>query len=438
MDNINENVFAQYKNGMDAVYSDLHPKSYDNRPWLQAQMPISRPADIIKEIERRRRFFDEKWRNEDTKSRLVSLEMQSEEIFVPRQGHLELAQLLQEKVFARYHNVDISVPGFILPTHQTTTGARNLVIYGESGSGKSRAVRAAASLFPQVIVHSSYKGKPLTMKQVSYVRVITPVKAGAKVLFFDICSELIKALGKKPMSGNPSEDALALKLSQDAKTMGIGFIIVDELQHMLDQSSKLRRTTMAAFTRLNEISGIPIIFIGTPDTKKIFKRMHSARRCIMVHWKKVQSGEWNQWLESVLSQHLVREPIELNGPLSKFIWEFSLGLPSLVASLFTQAQRLTLLDGREKVLEDDWKRAAKAIDSTDEAVQKLRVIMLRNAEKARAERAAAEHEASKSQPAPSGAPGSHGTTSSPTTEAKLPKKRSQDKVPNDPQPSFEE
>ena len=418
------NKYEKYVDGMEAIYSDLTSKSYDNRPWLHAQMPISHPEDIRREMERRNRYFDAKWREEDSASRRGHLEQQAIEYFVPRQAHVELAQMLQEKLVARYRDMDISAPGFFTPQYRPPTGygARNLVISGDSGTGKSSAIRAAASLCPQVIVHSEYKGKPFTMKQVSYVRVIAPVRAGAKALFTSICTALNGALGvSRSVSG--SEDALASKIGHDAKTMGLGFLIIDETQNILKQRQNLQGTTLDAFTRLNELSGLPLIFVGTPEVKEVFNStMHSARRCMIIDWKKVQSKEWNTWLEGVLSQHLVRDPIELTGELSQFIWEFSQGLPSLVASLVTQAQRFALLNDREIVLPEDWGRAQAVLNkSVKPATDAIRLENQKKAETKRAKRT------EEQKPSMAG-----GKSSSKT------KQQSEDHVPIDPVPQLED
>jgi hypothetical protein len=77
------------------------------------------------------------------------------------------------------------------------TTAECAIITGVSGAGKTTAVNRILQLYPQVIRHQVYKGKPLTRTQIVWLKVDCPFDGSIATLCRIIFKEIDKLTGER-------------------------------------------------------------------------------------------------------------------------------------------------------------------------------------------------------------------------------------------------
>ena len=373
---------------MKAIYADEHPVHYKGYPLLESQMPLHTRQDIEAELRLRNEFFNPVFLSYDRPSRGDILELWKTKFFILRDVHVDFAMALKRTVFSRYHGIDVFRPGYFAPStdvaderepsddldSEEETFPRNLAVIGESGSGKTSLLRSICKILPQVVVHNRYGDSKLMMKQLQYVRLICPKKSGAKPLWTNFYLGFNKALGQQIKTRGWTEADLEEKIAQDVKTSGLGFIIIDEIQNMLF-GDKRTEELLAAFTRLNELCGVPLVFVGTPEIGKyIESAMHSARRAAgVVRWKTLARGEeWDKWFPEVLTRGLVQVPLPFTTEISEYFYDFSQGRVDAAVSLFIKAQQIALDGDREEIRGSDLDKAKEHLYLIANNLEKIR------------------------------------------------------------------
>jgi AAA domain len=427
-------TYEKYRSGMDAIYSENHPEHHKGYPWLESQIPIHSREEIKKELAIRGEFFRPEHLKLDASSRGEHLEQYRRECFILRDVHVDLAMQIKRTVFARHYGIDIFRKGHFntecvkaCPTPVGADGfndedhsiARNVAILGPSGSGKTTAMRIVSRLFPQVVIHREYGKTPFMVKQLNFLRVICPKASGAKAVWTNFYEALNLALGTNISTKGLTEAKLQERIAMDTRLHGISFLVIDEMQNLL-LTGGYADETLAAFTRLNELAGLPLIYIGTPEIAEFLKaEMHSARRAAgSLPWKAMGlNDEWHWWVREVLKRGLVRTELKWTKELSEDFFDYSQGRVDLVVHLFTKAQQLVLDDGRESIRGTDIDKAKEYLHMTKELQDELR----EDRAKHEAELAAAQGKESES----------------PEKPAKKPRnKKGVEETPNDPEPDI--
>jgi hypothetical protein len=167
------------------------------------------------------------------------------------------------------------------------------------------------------------------------------------------------------------------KISADARVSGLGFIIVDEIQNLKMLNDNLAAEVLAAFTRLNEMSGIPLILLGTQDVALGLKAlMHSARRAAgSEQWKTMGPGkEWDDWLREVLTKGVVKKALPFTKATSEYFYEYSQGIAHAAVALFYKAQEIVLDSGRDEIRESDLEAAKTKLYLMDNRLAEVRAL----------------------------------------------------------------
>ena len=185
-------------------------------------------------------------------------------------------------------------------------------------------------------------GRQFTTLQTPCLRVLCPVKGGAKSLYGQIIRNFTKRVGtpyRSPRTSADGED----KINAIGKTGGIAFIMIDETDNILRQG-RFEEDTLSAFTRLNELAGIPLVKVGTElSFKKISQRDHSARRATgMPFWSRfAHDEEWRDWLARGLQYHLTKKPLVFTDEISELFYSYTQGVSDNAIALFVKSQELS-------------------------------------------------------------------------------------------------
>ena len=132
-------------------------------------------------------------------------------------------------------------------------------IDGPSGVGKTTIYNLHKKKYPDV---SASDGE---YKNVLYSRIPCPAYIGG------LASKLLYDLGDPFYHRHGNITVTTHRLYDLLKACGVKIIFLDEVQHLVDRNSqKLIRDSSDWFKELIDETKIPVIFLGMPDSKRIF------------------------------------------------------------------------------------------------------------------------------------------------------------------------
>lgn len=156
-----------------------------------------------------------------------------------------------------------------------------LSLIGIGGSGKSAAIGAMLTRYPQVIVHDwGIRGQ---FTQIVWIAVTTPANANLSDLFTTMAEAVDEALGnEKPVYAKEiaKEKSVGMKAEYIAKLVrifGIGAIIMDEVQNL--DRKRYRESSLDSLMTLINTTKVAIVIVGTQDAMNmIYAKYYLARR----------------------------------------------------------------------------------------------------------------------------------------------------------------
>ena len=138
-------------------------------------------------------------------------------------------------------------------------------ILGISGIGKSTTVESILSLYPQVIRHTQYRGIPLVMHQISWLKIDCSCDGSLKGLCMDFFRELDGLLGtsysEQYSSRRATLDRMMIAMSRLCVSHNVGVLIIDEIQNLCSAQKGVPERVLNFFVTLVNTIGVP----GTID-----------------------------------------------------------------------------------------------------------------------------------------------------------------------------
>lgn len=243
---------------------------------------------------------------------------------------------LGNKILSKNYNLDSN-------DNFRTTAQCGLLI-GVSGMGKTTSVQRVLSKVPQVIVHNEYEGMNFSQIQVTWLKVEAPANGSIKSLTLQFFAKLDSLLGTNNMeryvSKHLSVDAMIPIMGQLANSVGLGLLVIDELQH-LDKNSK---QVMNYFVALMNSFGVPLLVVGTPASYSMLQQeMRIARRVTgsgaVIFNKLKDDKEFDIFIKSIWKYQWLEKPIKLTNGLIEIFYDKTQGVCDLVAKLFYNIQK---------------------------------------------------------------------------------------------------
>lgn len=183
--------------------------------------------------------------------------------------------------------------------HNSTTIAERplcMRVSGPSGSGKTTIVSIYKKKYPEV---NTSTGSEIP---VLYSRIPCPAYIGG------LASKLLHDLGDPFYAKSTRITLQTQRLYNLLKACKVKIIFLDEVQHLVDRNShKLLRDSSDWFKELIDETKIPVVFLGMPDSNKIFI-------------------ENEQLLNRVRLEENI-EPFNYDDTFRKFLYLFDLSLP---------------------------------------------------------------------------------------------------------------
>jgi hypothetical protein len=292
------------------------------------------------------------------------------DLFVPLPEHIDLAEriscLIREgytsrnpivaeywQTFRSRVNAGGHEQGVRLRVRSSATG---MTILGVSGGGKTTATEACVNLFPQLIQHSQYRGRPFTWTQLVWLKLQCPFDGSTKGLcmnFFQAVDNLVGTRHEQNYArSRPSTDELIPGMQRVASLHSLGLLIIDEIQHLDQSRSGGSERMLNFFTQLVNTIGVPVIFIGTPKAKAVLSReFRQSRRGTGEGdfvWDRLKREEkWRYFVESLWPYQYLRTATLLSAELLEVLYDECQGIVDIAIKLFMLSQVRAIHSGKE-------------------------------------------------------------------------------------------
>lgn len=232
-------------------------------------------------------------------------------------------------------------------------------IIGTSGVGKSTSVEKILSLYPQIIVHSKYKGKPFCKYQLTWLKLDCPFDGSVKGLCNNFFLAFDRLLGdntynKYANGRNVSVNTMMPIMSQLARDHCLGMLVIDEIQHLSLAKSGGSEKMLNFFVNLVNTIGVPVILIGTTKAASILQsEFRQARRGSGqgdLIWERMKNnGYWELLIEGMWKYQWTKRKVELTKELIDKLYFESQGIVDIAVKIFILAQSRAIASGKEEI-----------------------------------------------------------------------------------------
>jgi hypothetical protein len=222
-------------------------------------------------------------------------------------------------------------------------------------------------LIPQVIVHSSYKGRELSLIQVTYLKIQTSFDGSLKSLCLDFMRQVDELIGtnyfeKFGKKSRLSTNTLLPLMGQIARSISLGIFVIDEIQHLVASRLGAEKTLNFFVTLVNEL-GIPIVFISTPKGMNILQsEFRQARRSSgqgsFILDRLEKNAEWDVFVGGLSRYQWTRNYVQLDAELNSALYEVSQGIIDIACKVFVMTQLRAISTGQEKITSTLLKKVA--------------------------------------------------------------------------------
>ena len=341
-----------------ATYTDMVLPRYQGNPLIEALPPILSDDEISDQLAYYPRY--EKAHRALPAEQRIHIIHTILDLLIPFPEHIDLAQrfscLIREGYVARNPIAAEFWQKFrSRADHQRDNGsarvrvrssAPGMTIMGISGGGKTTATEAAVGLYPQLIQHSMYQGRPFTWTQVVWLKLQCPFDGSTRGLCLNFFQAIDELLGTNHYrnygEGRKSTDELMPAMRRVASLHSLGLLLIDELQH-LDQSRSGKEMMLNFFTELVNEIGVPIVFIGTPKVKSVLAgEFRQSRRGTSEGdfvWNRMENDEkWKYFAESLWDYQYLQKPTPPSKELFDVLYDESQGIIDIAVKLFMLSQ----------------------------------------------------------------------------------------------------
>ena len=367
---------------VEAEYKEQVIEEYGDNPFVEALPPILNELEAVEKLavypsfDPQERMLDKQYRIhlvqrlfQCFQPLMIHLDLESRISRVIRQGYLArnpfkpaYAQSLQEG-----HSEILGLRRELNSNSVFRTTAAGFTIIGVSGMGKTTAINRVLSLYPQVIVHKNYKGINFSMYQVSWLKLDCPFDGSLKGLCIEFFRKLDDILGtdysKKFAIGRKTVDNMLSVMSQVARNIGLGLLIIDEIQHLSRAKSGGDQKMLNFFVTLVNTIGVPVILVGTPAGLSILQsEFRQARRGSgqgdMI-WERLNMDKnWDLLINAIWDYQWTKKHVPLTEELSNAFYEESQGIIDIFVKLYAMAQIQAITDGTEFITTQSIKQVA--------------------------------------------------------------------------------
>lgn len=236
--------------------------------------------------------------------------------------------------------------------------ADSLSVIGISGIGKTTAIERLLLMYPQIIKHEEYEGHYFSRTQIVWLKIDCPYDGSLATLCKSFFKAIDDLLGTRYLEkfgyANRITSTMMLHMTTLASMYGIGVLVIDEIQHLLNAKNDME-DMLNFFVTLSNTVGIPTVLIGTSKAQQLFKgNFRQARRAGSegsIMWDRMlkDSEEWNFFLETLWDFQCLQEETKLSKDIKEAFYDECQGITAVAVNLYILAQERALAQGKEKI-----------------------------------------------------------------------------------------
>ncbi|AIQ20647.1 hypothetical protein H70357_31130 [Paenibacillus sp. FSL H7-0357] len=229
-----------------------------------------------------------------------------------------------------------------------SSAATGFSIVGTSGVGKTKSVERVLAYYPQLIVHHEYNGHRFERHQIVWLKLECPYNGSIKALVFNFFQSVDVIMGtdfyRKFYKSRRSADELLPEMSLIASSLGLGVLVIDEIQRLNKAASGGAEQMLNFFVKLNNQIGVPVILIGTHKAQQILtKEFAQVRRGLSqgeMIWTplSVDDREWEMFIKKLWKYQFTSEYTPLDDSLRDMMYDQSQGIVDIAVKLFMLIQ----------------------------------------------------------------------------------------------------
>ncbi|GAX88422.1 ATP-binding protein [Effusibacillus lacus] len=374
---MSENTFPKFHIAegltVEAKYLDPLLDDYRNNPLIEALPPIWDEATVANQMASRPVYKTEEC-SLPPHLRLHCVQRITRDYFQPLSHHLDLEQRISRLLRDGYVGRNPLTPNYAFRARKDayqliTSGSiegypvnnptsSGFAFVGISGIGKSSAVLRVLSMYPQVVVHSQYRGKNLSLYQIVWVKMDCPHDGSIRGLCLNFFLAVDSLVGsqyyKRYASGRKTVDELLPIMAQVAAVHCIGVLVIDEIQNLIEAKVGSASKMLNFFVQLVNTIGLPVIVVGTFKALPILNgEFRNARRGTGqgdLIWDRLKKDEeWEFLLQGLWKYQWTTNRVSLSEEFIQTMYEESQGITDIAIKLFMLAQWRAIDRGIETI-----------------------------------------------------------------------------------------
>ena len=251
-------------------------------------------------------------------------------------------------------------------------GPGGLLISGMGGTGKSTTIEdILVKLYPQVIYHRAFRGRPLILKQLVWLRVVCPQNRTVAQLCRDFLWQADyavqprKSFVKTYVGRRTTEGDLMDAMECVGGVTKLGVLVVDEIQNVVFSRGQGDLRILNFLVNLANKLSVPVVLVGTPEVAPIIQkawrleRRYTALGEVWFNPMETAGKTWRQFCAAMLDHQYVSHHAEATPALLDALHDASHGVIALAVAVFFLAQERALRRGEESLDVNTIKRIAK-------------------------------------------------------------------------------
>jgi hypothetical protein len=248
------------------------------------------------------------------------------------------------------------------------TTADSMSIIGISGMGKSTAIERILLMYPQIIKHEEYRGKYFSRTQIVWLKIDCPYDGSLSALSKSFFKAIDDLLGTRYLDKfgylNRVTSTMMLHMTTLASMYGIGVLVIDEIQYLLNAKNNSEEEMLNFFVTLSNTVGIPTVLLGTSKAQRLFTDFKKGRRAVSegaVMWDRMakDSVEWQFFLETLWDFQGLKNMQSISEKIKDVFYDECQGITAIAVTLFILAQERALAESKEEITTSILRATAK-------------------------------------------------------------------------------